>query len=270
MSGTAMRTAVLAAFVVAITSCRGSSGPPALQVGPPLANAGLDRTVWRGDLVTLDGRGSSSPGGGALAFRWRQLAGEAVPLSDERAAQPTFVAPHVTTVLRFALEVSDGRVTSEPDEVVVSVKNRAPYASAGPDQIALVGNVVTLRAAGVGDPDGDPLTTTWFQTAGPPVVLVAHADGSVSFVAPATAAVLEFGVTASDGEATSPASDMRVQVVDEAANWPPLANAGPDPTRSRGPGSRRPDRPWRSWAPTLPPSRSSRPPRRRTWSSGSW
>lgn len=223
---------VLCLLVAALSGCDDSDGggapqPPAVPP-PPVAHAGTDREAWKGDAVMLDGRASQDPEGDPLTFRWRQTEGPAVALSDDRVPQPTFAAPRVTATLRFTLEVSDGSTTSAPDEVVVLVRNRTPYAAAGADQVAPVGHVVTLDASGSGDPDGDPVTATWFQRSGPPVTLVASSAASASFVAPATAAVLEFGVVVSDGEAASPGDALRVAVVDEASNWPPMASAGAD------------------------------------------
>jgi len=194
----------------------------------PTANAGPDRMAWKGALVTLDGRESRDPEGSALTYAWRQLEGPAVALADDGTAQPSLVAPRATTTLRFALEVSDGQAVSAPDEVTVSVQNRAPTASAGADQVALLGHVVTLEAPDSHDPDGDPLAVTWFQRSGPPVVLAAQPGGSATFVAPATPSLLEFGLVVSDGEAISPEDGLRVQVLDPSANWPPVANAGAD------------------------------------------
>jgi hypothetical protein len=80
--------------------------------------------------------------------------------------------------MRFAVVVSDGHARSAADETIVLVQNRAPWAAAGPDQVAPVGDVVALDPYQSSDPDGDPNTTTWFQTSGPPVTLATHPDGS--------------------------------------------------------------------------------------------
>ena len=276
------RFAVLAVLASALFACKGS-----VDATPPVANASVDQTAWKGALVTLNGKASSNPGGGALTFAWRQAAGPAVPLSDDRAARPSFLAPRVTTTLRFVLEVSDGK-TSATDEVIVAIGNRAPRAVAGADEVGATGHVLTLDAGASTDPDGDPLTASWFERSGPPVTCRAPRRER-GFVAPATPAVLEFALVVSDGEATSPEDVVRVQVLDESANWPPVANAGPDREVARrsvvvlaGYAVDRELDPltW-TWLQTAGPSvallgaddprlRSWRRPPRPTWNSSSW
>ena len=58
---------------------------------PPTANAGPDQTVDEGDLVTLDGSGSTDPESETLTYSWTAPAG--VTLSDPNTANPTFTAP---------------------------------------------------------------------------------------------------------------------------------------------------------------------------------
>lgn len=92
---------------------------------PPLANAGADRTVVSGESVMLDGRGSADPEGAALTYRWTQLAGVSVLLSDAFAAQPLFTAPNVLPpgeTLTFELVVNDGVLDSAADRVDIRVR----------------------------------------------------------------------------------------------------------------------------------------------------
>jgi hypothetical protein len=81
--------------------------------------------------------------------------------------------------------------------------NRAPVAEAGPAQNVSTGSTVTLDGSGSTDPDGDPLTYAWAQTAGPAVTLSSASAVRPTFTAPATASTLTFALTVGDGQATA-------------------------------------------------------------------
>ncbi|AUX23797.1 hypothetical protein SOCEGT47_043270 [Sorangium cellulosum] len=90
-----------------------------------------------------------------------------------------------------------------------------PAADAGADQTVAIGDVVELDASGSSDPEEDPLTYSWRQTAGPDVELVGE-GAHVTFVAPDVAeeTALAFEVTVSDGSLE--ATDQVSVVVDPA------------------------------------------------------
>ncbi len=90
---------------------------------PPLANAGLDRSVDTLALVTLNGSGSSDPDGDLpLTYRWSQTGGLAVTFTPNLSVT-TFTAPADPAVLTFTLTVTDslGLVSLTPDEVVITI-----------------------------------------------------------------------------------------------------------------------------------------------------
>ena len=87
----------------------------------PTADAGVDQHVNAGDLVILDGGGSS--GSGPLTFSWTQLTGSGVALTGGDSDIATFIAPAVagaSETFTFELTVTDGD-TVAADEVAVSV-----------------------------------------------------------------------------------------------------------------------------------------------------
>jgi hypothetical protein len=82
-----------------------------------IANAGPDKTVLEGTIITLNGSSNynnSSNVGNTANYLWRQTDGPAVILNDNNTAHPTFVAPNYPndTKYTFALEVSENQVVN--------------------------------------------------------------------------------------------------------------------------------------------------------------
>jgi hypothetical protein len=71
-----------------------------------------------GHKVRLDGRASTGK-----RYRWTQVAGPWVALSDASSATPTF-RPRLPGVYAFELEVEDGSTRSAPGRVSVDVLAR--------------------------------------------------------------------------------------------------------------------------------------------------
>ena len=197
----------------------------------PTAHAGADQSVDEGQVVTLNGTGSSDPGTDVLHFMWQQLAGPDVVLDLSDPVQPTFTAPSVPAggaTLTFALTVSDGVADSTPAVVNITITNvnKPPYADAGPTQTVQEGSVVTLDGMGSFDADNELLTYNWLQTSGPFVELSDPTTVQPTFVAPLVDPAgmnLGFSLTVSDGLDTASASTS-VQVAN--VNQPPVAHAG--------------------------------------------
>jgi len=207
-----------------------------LQVNrPPIADAGPELEVPEQSLVMLDGRASRDPDGDAITtYAWRQTSGTAVVLDHADAATPTFEAPSVAEDIRltFALEVSDGALTSAPATVDVLVRshNTAPMAVAGVAQAVDEGDAVTLDGTASTDADGDALTYRWTQTAGPAVTVDAASAPTVTWTAPLVSAdvQLSFELVVSDGELDSLPAVVSITV--RNVNHGPIANAGADIT----------------------------------------
>ena len=129
----------------------------------PTAAAGDPQTVPVNSRVTLHGSGAD-PDGDAIAFVWRQTAGTEVTLSNSQAAAPAFTAPATPGRLVFELITSDGRLTSEPSSVMVSVVGAGPAcdsARASPSTLWPPNHaLVPIDIVGVAGADGDPVTLT--------------------------------------------------------------------------------------------------------------
>jgi len=112
----------------------------------PIANAGPDQTVETGQLIQLDGAGSSDANTDPLTYRWSLIT---VPNSSSNnlisttARNPTFV-PDADGIYVLQLIVNDGQVDSNADTVTItsSTTNITPVANAGPDQTVETGNLM--------------------------------------------------------------------------------------------------------------------------------
>ncbi len=190
----------------------------------PIADAGPDQTVNEGALANLNGTASSDPNGNTITFLWTQTAGPAVTLSNPTSATPMFTAPQVSvnTVLTFQLVVNDGSLNSFPDTVNITVLNvnvnQPPSANAGLDQTVNEGALVTLNGTSSSDPDGNPISFSWTQTAGPAVTLSNSSSATPTFTAPqvSTSTVLTFQLVVNDGLLSSAPDTVNVTVLDTA------------------------------------------------------
>jgi hypothetical protein len=92
---------------------------------PPVANAGDDQVVYRGDTVQLDGSGSHDPDQDALSYQWTLTSrpeGSSAELSGPTTPTPSFIAD-LSGAYTFQLEVSAG-TDSDTDTVLISAEVR--------------------------------------------------------------------------------------------------------------------------------------------------
>ncbi len=132
------------------------------------------------------------PSGPARIFRVTALdaQGEA---RFEGSSDPVDLQPGLPTTVSVPMQAGP-----EPP-----TPNQPPVAAGISQSQTFTGTVVTVTLDGSdsSDPDGDPITFAWVQTAGPPVSLSNSTDSIVSFEidVPPAGAVLEFQLTVSDG-----------------------------------------------------------------------
>jgi len=205
-----------------------------LQNQAPLANAGPFQIVNEGSLVTIDGTASSDPDFDNLTYSW--TAPDAIVLSSTTGAKTTFIAPNVSYDLNFIIKliVNDGKVNSDPDYVVITVKhvNKAPVANAGSDQSVNEGATATLDGSASSDPENSALTYLWTAPAG--IKLSSATIAKPTFTAPEVAANTNytFSLVVNDGMVNSIADQVVVTV--KQVNKTPVANAGADQSVNEG------------------------------------
>jgi hypothetical protein len=145
----------------------------------PTASAGLNRVAKRGELVTLNGSGSSDPDSGTtLSYSWSLSSwpsGSSASLSNPTTQQPSFT-PDVSGNYIATLVVNDGQLASPPASVKIQC-NFPPYPIAGANQTVAIGELVTLDGSGSFDSDLDPLTYSWIMS--PPTGSVASLNSLI-------------------------------------------------------------------------------------------
>ncbi len=205
----------------------------------PTANAGSDQTVNEGSVITLNGSGSSDPDGSSLTFKWIQVSGPAVSLSNSGSAITSFTSPDVNAIgdfITFQLTVTDPEGLQATDRCIINILsvNAAPAADAGPDQTVNEGSSVTLNGSGSSDPDGDSLTYRWTQVSGIAVNLNNSTSALATFTSPDIdqdeTVVFQLTVKDEGGLESTDRCTVNISMVNEA----PTANAGSDQTVSEG------------------------------------
>jgi hypothetical protein len=188
---------------------------------PPTADAGPDQNVEEETTVTLDGSNSSDPDDGIESYRWKQVAGPSISLSNPETVQPTFFAPNAGTdgvSFTFELIVTDVGGLQSSDTVIVNViwLNDPPTANAGADQTVLEKSTVTLDGSNSFDPDGGIESYRWKQIAGPSVTFSDPTEDRPIFEAPSfdgtgdQALIFELIVTDDGGLQSSDSTNVSV------------------------------------------------------------
>jgi LmbE family N-acetylglucosaminyl deacetylase len=112
-----------------------------------------------------------------------------------------------------------------------------PTANAGSDLTVSEGAAVFLDGRASADPNSDPLTYHWVQTAGPIVSLLSANTSTPTFSAPSgltTKTILTFSLVVNDGHSNSPVDLINITVTPLVGNLAPFANAGPDQSAAQG------------------------------------
>ena len=173
----------------------------------PVAKAGEDSAVTLGVVIELDGSASRDPDGDDLTYQWSLTTPNAssAALNSIIAVTPSFTTD-IEGEYVATLVVSDGELTSPPDDVrvVVTSDNIPPVARAGSNRDVLIGAPVELNGTTSSDPDGDTLTYSWALT--PPPGSTAAFDDATSAtptLTPDVAGLYLASLTVNDGSVDS-------------------------------------------------------------------
>lgn len=168
----------------------------------PVADAGDSFEGEPGTSVRLNG--SVTPSNGSSLFRWAQVAGDPVVLSDPLSPTPSFPAPTKAQSLVFQLSAETSGRLSHAVPVVVSI-GRRPVADAGASRTVAPNSSVTLDGQASFNRTTRPLRFAWQQLASDAVQVAlddAH-SATPSFTTPNTDATLHFDLVVDDGEVRS-------------------------------------------------------------------
>jgi hypothetical protein len=193
---------------VTITTVGGNSAP--------VANAGPDKKVAVGTIVTLDGSGSTDPDGTPVTYQWTLIKtphSSTAQISNPGAVQPTIKLDKPGEYIA-QLIVSDGLLSSTPDTVVIKTTTMPRPSGVYIQRAKWIPNAAKLMIVGRASKDaqvairdaasGRTLTTVTANEAGrfrafftPPFVpcaVVANVNGVISQKTPVVGAASNCGV----------------------------------------------------------------------------
>ncbi len=213
---------------------------------PPVADAGVDQTVGArfpadsANPVTtlLDGSGSTDPDGPAdipsnvdETFTWRQVSGPssrlietAITSSNVKAEQPAM--PGVAV---YEVTVRDRSGLTSTDQVSVTWEANEPATTDAPrDQspagTVARGDVITLTAGNITDPEGDVVSFRWRRAPGSPFTQLDDVFSAMPSFTVEEEGLYIFNLELDDGTSTT-IIPVRVNV---EINSGPVADAGED------------------------------------------
>jgi hypothetical protein len=160
--------------------------PPPGTAKPPVASAiAQPNDVSYATRVTLNGSGSSNPGGGTLRYAWNQVSGPALTIDNASQTTASVNVPTVNadTTYTFQLVVTNADDLSDSKQVTVIARTNStapPEANiTGPATVA-AGQTLTLSGTGS---TGSSLSYQWTATGFTPST---STSPNVSLTAPAS------------------------------------------------------------------------------------
>ncbi|MCA6078779.1 PKD domain-containing protein [Fulvivirga sedimenti] len=203
---------------------------PAETNVPPTVNAGADQSITL-PLNSVNLVATASDTDGTIAsYAWTKISGPASFTFSGTTTASVSVSNLVAGTYVFRVVVTDNDGATASDQVQVNVApevvNQAPVVSAGADRtITLPTNSLTVTGS-ASDADGTVATTVWTQISGPSSATLSGQNTLSLSASNLIQGTYVFRLSATDDDGASADDDMRVIV--NAANQPPVANAGAD------------------------------------------
>jgi hypothetical protein len=210
----------------ASAACSGNSGNKA-DITQASNNSALE-----GSTITLNVHNSSKGNN----FAWSYVSGPVVTPSPASGTSTSFTLPMLgsasSAVLTVRLTASgcSGSPAVDTEDFVVNIiklANAQPVAVASASAASVnEGASVSLLSTGSYDPEGDPITYAWTQTAGPAVTILNASGATASFAAPAvaTTTTLTFQLKVTENTPSAKFSTASVSVNVLNVNQPPVAS----------------------------------------------
>ncbi|WP_026940555.1 Ig-like domain-containing protein [Hellea balneolensis] len=197
-----------------LTACGGSGGGSSSSVAPPapipntapsVTLSDVPAEVREGDSLSFSFAGTDAEGD-ALTYTLSTIAGPDLGLSVSGTAG-SGMAPSVDADMTATIQVrvSDGRLSGTATADVVIINNAPPVAMLSATPLTVdEGQPITFDASASNDSEGDTLTYSYVQIAGPELNLESAAE-SFTVAAPEVTAdsVVTLEVQVSDGRDTS-------------------------------------------------------------------
>ena len=209
---------------------------------PPIAQAGSDITVKRGEIVVLDGTKSFDKDNDPLTYSWTIVSSpmNSDLILDDPCADITKFEARQNGAYIFDLEVSDGKNVSQPSRIVITVADKAtvkPIADAGNDLSVLIPNFAKLDGSksksidNLDENSSEQLIFRWsiIDTPSESKIQLQGANTVSPSFRPDLLGVYKIQLIVSDGDVQSDPDEVMVKVMGHIPpnpNTPPIAKAG--------------------------------------------
>lgn len=230
------REGASAEFLVVVTDDDGAIAQLPFRVQivnvnlPPVANAGEEQSAVIGNEVALSASDSFDPDGTTLTYFWSLNVpeGSSVEFQVTNDVVARFVPDIAGLYIAQLLVIDeDGASDTAQVEILVDATNIPPVAEAGDNQSVRAGNGTRLSGSDSFDPDGTQLTYLWTLTVPEgSLTELLNNDAVLAEFVPDIAGLYVANLTVTDVDGATDSDQVEILV--EAVNMPPVADAGDD------------------------------------------